>query len=381
MAELIKVLLVDDYEVNLELLEAYLELSELPLKILKATNGAEAYQCIAENKLDLILLDVMLPDTDGYEICRMLKGNRAYQTIPVLMITALHDKESMLKGLAAGADEFLTKPVDKHELLLRVKNLLRLKMITNDLDARYQQLHKELLLATELQKTFLPQKLPNLMGVTLDVLYKPSSFIGGDFYDFLFIDEDHLGILICDVKGHGVASAMITATVKFQLSSLHADYLYPEKVLTNLNECLYQFFAHTANDFFVTAFYGVLELSTKKFVYSNAGHNEPLLCMNNQSKFLTNEAGLPLGIFSGANYEQTTWQLNSNDHLFLYTDGILELPLGRCQENICTDLQDFFSAPEEICAGKLKLLEEEIKHYVEKHQISDDVNYIALTLA
>ncbi|MBR6756417.1 MAG: response regulator, partial [Peptococcaceae bacterium] len=213
MAELIKVLLVDDYEVNLEILEAYLELSELPLKILKATNGAEAYQCIAENKLDLILLDVMLPDTDGYEICRMLKSNRAYQTIPVLMITALHDKESMLKGLAAGADEFLTKPVDKHELLLRVKNLLRLKMITNDLDARYQQLHKELLLATELQKTFLPQKLPNLMGVTLDVLYKPSSFIGGDFYDFLFIDEDHLGILICDVKGHGVASAMITATV------------------------------------------------------------------------------------------------------------------------------------------------------------------------
>ena len=297
------------------------------------------------------------------------------------MITALHDKDSMLKGLAAGADEFLTKPVDKHELLLRVKNLLRLKMITNDLDTRYQELHKELLLATELQKSFLPQKLPNLSGVTLDVLYKPSSFIGGDFYDFLFIDEDHLGILICDVKGHGVASAMITATVKFQLGSLKEEYLHPENVLTNLNERLYQFFAHTANDFFVTAFYGVLELSSKQFIYSNAGHSEPLLCKDKQSKFLTNEEGLPLGIFSGVRYEKKIQQLNSGDHLLLYTDGILELPIGRCQENICTDLQDFFSAPEEICAGKLKLLEEEIKHYAEQHQISDDVNYMALTLA
>lgn len=381
MAETVQVLIVDDYEVNLDLLEAYLQLSEIPMQLFKAQTGVQAQEYINKYKLDLILLDVMLPDISGYEICQMIKNNPAYQTIPVLMITALNDKESMLKGLAAGADDFLTKPIDKHELLLRVKNLLRLKMITNDLHTRYQQLHRELLLATELQKSFLPQRLPNLQGVTLDVLYKPSSFIGGDFYDFFFIDTERIGILICDVKGHGVASAMITATVKFQLNDLQEHYLQPEKLLASLNERLHDFFAHTANDFFVTAFYGVLDLAKKEFVYSNAGHSEPLHCNGQGSKFLTNETGLPLGIFPVATYERKTEHLISGDHLFFYTDGILELPLGNCREKLCADLRDFFSSEEEICAGKLKLLEEEIKHYVENHQIADDVNYIALTLA
>lgn len=83
-----------------------------------------------------------------------------YQNIPVIMITALNDKESMLKGLKAGADEFLTKPVDRHELILRVRNLLKMKTIANDLDYRYSQLHKELVIATELQKSFLPAGCP-----------------------------------------------------------------------------------------------------------------------------------------------------------------------------------------------------------------------------
>ena len=178
MAAPANVLLVDDYEVNLELLEAYLELSDIPVTIYKAYNGAQAYAYIEQKNLDLILLDVMLPDVSGYDICRHLKGFRMYQNIPVIMITALNDKESMLKGLKAGADEFLTKPVDRHELILRVRNLLKMKTIANDLDYRYSQLHKELVIATELQKSFLPQVVPQYDKLDIEVLYKPSSFIG-----------------------------------------------------------------------------------------------------------------------------------------------------------------------------------------------------------
>lgn len=381
MAEMVQVLLVDDHEVNLEILEAYLMLSDMPMRLFKARNGAEAYACIGENALDLILLDVMLPDTTGYDICQSLKNSSAYQTIPVLMITALNDKENMLKGLAAGADEFLTKPVDKHELLIRVKNLLRLKIITNDLNARYLQLHKELLLANELQRTFLPQKLPNLSGVTLEVLYKPSSFIGGDFYDFLRIDEDQMGILICDVKGHGVASAMITATVKFQLNGLREYHAQPAKLLEILNERLYDFFDNTSNDFFITAFYGVLHLTSRKFVYSNAGHSEPILCNQQQGRFLTNDFGLPLGIFAETSFTQQEINLNSQEHLFLYTDGIFELELRNRQPKSCASLAEFFAPGEEITAEQIKQLQEEIRNYVNGHQISDDVNYIALTLS
>ena len=111
----------------------------------------------------LLYTSVMLPDGSGYDVCRHLKGFRLYQNIPVIILTALNDKQSMLEGLKAGADEFLTKPVDSHELVLRVKNLLKMKTIANDLDERYRQLHNELAIATELQKSFLPQKVPCLL--------------------------------------------------------------------------------------------------------------------------------------------------------------------------------------------------------------------------
>lgn len=163
MAKKANILLVDDYEVNIDLLEAYLELSDIPVNIYKAYNGAQAYAYIEQQSLDMILLDVMLPDASGYDICRHLKNIRMYQNIPVIMITALNDKESMLEGLKAGADEFLTKPVDSHELILRVRNLLKMKAIANDLDERYTQLHNELVIATELQKSFCRRQFPRMI--------------------------------------------------------------------------------------------------------------------------------------------------------------------------------------------------------------------------
>lgn len=376
-----QILLVDDYEVNLELLEAYLTLCEIPMHLYKACNGAEAYEVIEHHDLDMILLDVMLPDTTGFDICKHLKDTSRYATIPVIIITALNDKESMLKGLAAGADEFLTKPVDKYELMMRVKNLLRLRSITNDLNARYRQLHKELLLATELQKSFLPKQLPSKENLCFDVLYKPSSFIGGDFYHFFEIDANRLGILICDVKGHGVASAMITATVKFQLGSLQEDYGAPEKLLRKLNERLFAFFSNTENDFFMTAFYGVLDIHEKTFRYSNAGHSEPYRCDANGLEPLQNEMGFPLGIFSDAVFDLQTIQLYAGDMLFLYTDGIFELALHHKEAKSCASLLEFFQDEENVTIEQIEMLKQEIRDYTEQHQITDDVNYIAVRLS
>lgn len=375
------VLLVDDCEVNLELLEAYLELSNIPTNIYKAHNGAEAYACIEQKSLDLILLDVMLPDTSGYDICRALKDFHLYQNIPVIMITALNDKESMLAGLKAGADEFLTKPVDSHEFMLRVRNLLKMKTIANDLDYRYSQLHKELVIATELQKSFLPRHIPVYAGLDLEVLYKPSSYIGGDFYDFLEIDADHLGILICDVKGHGVASAMITATIKFQLYDLRQKFLQPDQLLTQLNDRLEHFFSSTTNDYFVTAFYGVLDLQQKTFCYSNAGHSTPCLCREDSILLLENQQGLPLGILPDMDYDQQMVTLTKGEELFLYTDGIFELGLRHKSSKSCSSINDFFVG-EATSANITKIndLKREIRFYTERNQITDDVNYIAVTL-
>lgn len=381
MASKANILLVDDYEVNLELLEAYLELSGIPMNIYKAYTVAEAYRQIEQRSLDLILLDVMLPDGSGYDVCRHLKGFRLYQNIPVIILTALNDKQSMLEGLKAGADEFLTKPVDSHELILRVKNLLKLKAIANDLDARYSQLHRELVIATELQKSFLPRTVPEYDGLQIEVLYKPSSFIGGDFYDFLQIDERHLGVLICDVKGHGVASAMITATIKFQLYDLKRQYLYPDLLLDQLNKRLERFFSSTANDYFVTAFYGVLDLERCTFRYSNAGHSNPCLCRQGEVVLLENEQGLPLGILSDTVYDRQEITLQPGEEVFLYTDGIFEIELRQKPVKSCSGLLDFFAGENgPVTITQIHELQREIYRYTVKNQIADDINYIAMRL-
>lgn len=380
MARKPNILLVDDYEVNLDLLEAYLELSGIPLEIYKARNGAEAYTIIEQYTLDLILLDVMLPDTSGYDICRWVKDHKLYQNIPVIMITALNDKKDMLQGLQVGADEFLTKPVDSHELILRVKNLLKMKSIANDLDDKYMQLHRELMIATELQKSFLPHKVPQYDGVHIDVLYKPSSFIGGDFYDFIQIDQQHLGVLICDVKGHGVASAMITATIKFQIYDLKKQYLDPGLFLEQLNNRLEQFFRGTENDYFVTAFYGILNLENHEFLYSNAGHSAPGLYNGNTVQLLDNDNGLPLGILPDMPYDQKLVQLNIGEELFLYTDGIFELSLRGRAPKQCSSIHELFDESELVTIWQLRQLKEEIAMQVAKEQIADDINYISIEL-
>lgn len=380
MARKPNILLVDDYEVNLDLLEAYLELSGIPLVLHKARNGKEAYAIIEQYTLDLILLDVMLPNTTGYEICRWVKEHKLYQNVPIIMITALNDKKDMLQGLQAGADEFLTKPVDSHELILRVKNLLKMKSITNDLDDKYMQLHRELMIATELQKSFLPHKVPQYDGVHIDVLYKPSSFIGGDFYDFIQIDASHLGVLICDVKGHGVASAMITATIKFQIYDLKQQYLNPGMFLEQLNNRLEQFFCSTENDYFVTAFYGVLDLERREFLFSNAGHSAPGLYSGNTLQLLDNENGLPLGILPDMFYDQKLVQLSIGDELFLYTDGIFELALRGREAKQCSSIHELFDEDAPVTIFQLRQLKEEIAALVAKEQIADDINYISIEL-
>lgn len=375
------ILLVDDYEVNLELLEAYLELSGIPMTIYKASSCAQAYAWIEQISLDLILLDVMLPDGSGYDVCRHLKGFQKYRGIPVIILTALHDKQSMLEGLKAGADEFLTKPVDSHELILRVKNLLKMKEIANDLDERYNQLHRELVIATELQKSFLPRRVPQFERIAIDVLYKPSSYIGGDFYDFIEIDENHLGILICDVKGHGVASAMITATIKFQLYDLKQYYLQPALLLGLLNNRLEQFFSSTTNDYFVTAVYGVLHLDDGVFCYSNGGHGYPYVCDADGIVALENQQGLPLGILPDVPYDQQEIVLKCGQELFLYTDGIFEIEVYGKAPRSCSTLADFFADEiQKPTIWQVQQLQWEIVKYTDRHQIADDINYIAIRL-
>ena len=129
------ILIVDDEEVNVKLIKGMLAPENYNL--ISASSGSEALSMLAPNRPDLILLDVMMPEMDGFETCRTIKLDKNTRTIPVLMVTALSEKEHRLKALDCGADDFLSKPVDKTELKIRVKSLLRIKEYHDELIERY----------------------------------------------------------------------------------------------------------------------------------------------------------------------------------------------------------------------------------------------------
>src|SRR5277367_5122068 len=129
-----RVLVVDDVPANVKLLEA--RLSAEYFDVITATNGAQALQICERAECDLVLLDVLMPDMDGFEVCRRLKTNTATHHIPVVMVTALDQPSDRVRGLEAGADDFLTKPIPELALIARVRSLTRLKMVTDELRMR-----------------------------------------------------------------------------------------------------------------------------------------------------------------------------------------------------------------------------------------------------
>ncbi len=134
-----KILIVDDNAQNLELLEAYLE--ELPdASIAHAYNGMEALEKVAADRPDLILLDIMMPKMSGFEVCKKLKGDPATQDIPIIMVTALHEMADIERGVEVGTNDFITKPVNRVDLLTRVRSLLRARHAANDLDREMEYL-------------------------------------------------------------------------------------------------------------------------------------------------------------------------------------------------------------------------------------------------
>jgi len=336
------IMVVDDIPANLKLLEEMLQ--RQGYRVMQFPRGAMALKAATKNPPDLILLDVMMPEMDGFEVCQRLKADESLKDIPVLFISALDDTDSKLKAFSKGGLDYVTKPFQEAEVLARVKTHLDLRRMRKELESNNHKLREimeqkeqqrkaleeELQWAGEMQKVLLKPRITDSERVKFLVSYRPvtSLYCGGDYYDVIYLSKDRYFLLLGDVSGHGVKAALITGILKaiiypeYVKEALTRD-LSPADFLSWLNDRMH-FELRNTTGVFLTFLAGVLDLEKKTFRYANAGQNYPIMIRKNENKELA-ISGPGIGVFSPINYREETVDIQPGDVLNLFTDGLTEL--------------------------------------------------------
>jgi phosphoserine phosphatase RsbU/P len=340
------ILIVDDTPINIGVISGALK-DSFATKV--ATSGEKALAIASgRDKPDLILLDILMPEMDGYEVCRRLKANLDTRDIPVIFLTSQTEAEDETKGFEVGAVDYIHKPFSAAVVKARVRTHLMLREAHAQIAQQLVEINAELEMARQIQLSILPSTTPKITGMDIVARYIPMTSVAGDFYDFIVVDERHVGILIADVSGHGLPAALIASMLQVALTAQARHVSEPGKVLAGLNQALCGKFQHN----FVTAAYVYVDLEKNTMNYAGAGHPPLLLwrkSTGSASQLLEN--GLVMGQFEEATYDSLQVPIEAGDRFVLYTDGILET-CNPAQEEFGTDrFMQFMETNNKLTAG------------------------------
>jgi len=311
------ILVAEDDRLTVHILQALLGRERYHLVI--ASTGAEALALAITHKPDLILLDVGLPDLTGYDVCQRLRADRELGEVPVIMVTALDDRPSRLRGLDVGADDFVSKPFDEVELLARVRTIVRLNRYRRVQDAH--RLTREMETAAAIQERLLPSKSPPVPGMQLIGRCRPAAFVGGDYYDFVPHDGCWY-FLIGDVSGHGIGSALFMSNARSAARALLP--WIPD--LVPLAQALNTRMVDDAGDsgMFLTMVIGRIDPGAGRISLVNCGHPPPILLRRCAAAVQLDAMAQPIGMLDDLDVEEVSVDVGSGDLLLLYTDGLIE---------------------------------------------------------
>jgi len=312
-------LLVDDDPENIEIVNSILG-DKYEIRVAK--NGVKALELAnTEPTPGLILLDVIMPHMDGYEACKHLKADAKTRDIPVIFLTGKTDVVDETRGFEVGAVDYIHKPFSPPIVTARVRTHLMLRDAHETVARQLATMNSELEMARQVQSSILPREIPELSGLEIVARYLPMRSVAGDFYDFLVVDDKHLGILIADVSGHGLPSALIASMLQSALAWQCPHASDPGQVLAGLNRSINGKFERH----FVTAAYLFVDLENGTMKYSGAAH-PPLLLWQAKLGRATQciENGLMLGPFTDARYSSISFSPERGDRIVLFTDGLVE---------------------------------------------------------
>jgi phosphoserine phosphatase RsbU/P len=326
------VLIVDDNAMNVMVIQEMLKRAgfndiqaacsaEEMFELLRSQSG-ERNQITAP-QIDLILLDLMMPAMDGIEACLLLQSDIQYKDIPVIMVTAIGDSRKLAEALDAGATDFVTKPINKTELLARIRSALKLKRELDRHKERDSRMRQELLLARQVQESVLPDRV-NDTDISIKAYFQASEELAGDVYAWHKIDGNRWAIAIIDAMGHGISSSLVSMFIASILKESMRTLWSPERVFRELNRRLMGLqWENELIHYYCTGIYVTLDLERRKLEYANAGHPPGLLYHAGEPipEQLT-VTSAPLGMFDTLEIVTRSIILSPGDYLYLYTDGI-----------------------------------------------------------
>jgi phosphoserine phosphatase RsbU/P len=324
-----RILVVDDIEDNRDLLVRRLR-REGYHDTHVAADGEQALRLIEAHTFDLVLLDIMMPICNGYEVLERLRAANRLHELPVIVISAHTELDSAVRCIELGAVDYLPKPFNPTLLRARVNATIEQKRLRDAVHAHLARIEAELETARKLQAGMVPTKFPPPTAqrpVEIHATMHPAREVGGDLYDFFFAADDRLVFFIGDVSGKGVPAAMFMAQTKHLLRLITSFLLHddaaatPAAILRRVNQELCD---GNGSMMFVTLFLGMLDARTGELQFSCAGHEAPYLVNAAGPSPVTGAQGLVLGLSADWEYETATIRLAPGDALYLYTDGITE---------------------------------------------------------
>jgi sigma-B regulation protein RsbU (phosphoserine phosphatase) len=344
-----QILVVDDSRLQRKILSA--SLTRRGYEVLEAASGQEALDLCATTRPDLVLSDWMMPGMNGLEFCQAFRALPGDEYGYFILLTSKSEKDEIARGFESGADDFLTKPVNTHELQARIvagERILQMqreltqnnRVITetlSELQRVYEAIDHDLIEAEKLQQSLIRNRYQDYGGGVVSLTLQSSGHVGGDLVGHYAISETRVGLYSIDVSGHGISSALMTARLDGYLSTSTPDqnvalqvrpdgtyaHLDPSEVIRRLNSLILE---EMETELYFTMILADVDLVTGRVIMAQAGHPHPVVQRVDGSVEQDGPGGLPVGLIADAEFSQFEVQLRPGDRLLILSDGVTECP-------------------------------------------------------
>jgi len=376
-----RILVVDDVEMNRDLLARRLQQQGHTVSL--AENGRKALEALRAREFDLVLLDIMMPEMDGYQVLAEMRGDAALKHVPVIMISAVTEMDSVVKCIEMGATDYLPKPFNAVLLKARVVSTLEKKRLRDKEQLWAKSLERELEIGREIQKSFLPEQLPEVAGWEIAARFAPARQVAGDFYDAFALPGTGIGLVVADVCDKGVGAALFMALFRSLLrATATGDSGFGANAAAGLERTVrltndYIARTHGRACMFATLFFAVLDPATGSLHYINGGHEPPVLLGAGGIRSRLAPTGPAVGMMADSVFEVARARLARGEGLLAFTDGVTDASgaTGRYGEE---RLLSLIGRPLSSAASLLDTIEADVKAHVGGADQADDITLLAV---